>query len=797
MATTIPLKEAVVVILDIGLGMTSKDSDGTTTTSSIEDALRSVTLLYQQKLIYGKKDQLGLVLIGTKGTKNNLQDDGYQHITVVSDIEEPSIETLKYLENLAPGESKGDVIDSLIVAMDMLIRKTENKKYQKRIFLVTNARDPINTEDLSIVRDQFKKIDVKLNIIGVDFLEEIEENDMDTSNNNNNKSLKEKNEIFLREFAESVDGVLVPVKQALEMMSFFRSQSVMTRTSFRGALEITPELKIPVWGYLKMKQQLLPSLKKISSIAQQQIEQQQQQQQQQQQNKNKNNQDNEDNEEGKPNITLDVNQEVSYYSITDPDNEILKPDLLKGYKYGKSLIPFSKIDEDQLKYSSSKCLKVVGFTDRKSIPIYYNMGNTEVFVSQPGDKQSEEGLSSFIHALVETDQVMVVRYVKTMNGSPYLGYMIPHVKSDYVCLYYNHLPLADDIRQYQFPPISPKNPLTRKSNIPNAEQLEATQQLIDSMDLMKSEFDEDGDPIQMLKPRFTYNPLLQHFYQCLHHRSLHPNTQIPKLDPIIAEYINPDQIIMNKSKQSIKNFADKFPLTKTTVFSKTPAISGGNTNGTTSNTNNTMIGGVKYHWKDGMLIGEEINLDSYVTDDGSEAKKRKVNDFSEFSLDKLVSGYVTEVGTINPVQNFKDMLNRRDMDLVDKAITLMKERILQLVNDSLRDQYYQKAFECIKELRVGCIRESEAEQFNVFLKEMRSLFQSKKRDDFWQYITADVTSILGEKSINLITQDECDSSEVTQEELDQFLDKKVKQFNPPPITNVNTDSVDDLFDQIE
>ncbi|KAM9991022.1 hypothetical protein ACTFIY_007074 [Dictyostelium cf. discoideum] len=736
MATTIPLKEAVVVILDIGLGMTSKDSDGTTTTSSIEDALRSVTLLYQQKLIYGKKDQLGLVLIGTKGTKNNLQDDGYQHITVVSDIEEPSIETLKYLENLAPGESKGDVIDSLIVAMDMLIRKTENKKYQKRIFLVTNARDPINTEDLSIVRDQFKKIDVKLNIIGVDFLEDIEENDMDTSNNNNNKikSLKEKNEIFLREFAESVDGVLVPVKQALEMMSFFRSQSVMTRTSFR---------------------------------------------------------------EGKPNITLDVNQEVSYYSITDPDNEILKPDLLKGYKYGKSLIPFSKIDEDQLKYSSSKCLKVVGFTDRKSIPIYYNMGNTEVFVSQPGDKQSEEALSSFIHALVETDQVMVVRYVKTMNGSPYLGYMIPHVKSDYVCLYYNHLPLADDIRQYQFPPISPKNPLTRKSNIPNAEQLEATQQLIDSMDLMKSEFDEDGDPIQMLKPRFTYNPLLQHFYQCLHHRSLHPNTQIPKLDPIIAEYINPDQIIMNKSKQSIKNFADKFPLTKTTVFSKTPAISGGNTNGTTSNTNNTMIGGVKYHWKDGMLIGEEINLDSYVTDDGSEAKKRKVNDFSEFSLDKLVSGYVTEVGTINPVQNFKDMLNRRDMDLVDKAITLMKERILQLVNDSLRDQYYQKAFECIKELRVGCIRESEAEQFNGFLKEMRSLFQSKKRDDFWQYITADVTSILAEKSINLITQDECDSSEVTQEELDQFLDKNVKQFNPPPITNVNTDSIDDLFDQIE
>ncbi|EGC29713.1 hypothetical protein DICPUDRAFT_158675 [Dictyostelium purpureum] len=767
---TISSKEAVVIVLDVGIGMTSVLSNNNNNeTSPIEDALRSVTLLYQQKLIYSKKDELGLVLIGTKGTKNNLQDDGYQHITVASDIEEPSIETLKYLENLGPGESKGDVIDSLIVAMDMLIKRTENKKYQKRIFLVTNAKDPINTDDLTIVKDQFKKIDVKLNIIGVDFTDEEELKKI----NNKNFTNKQKNEIFLREFADSVDGVLVPVKQALEMMSFFRSQSVLQRTSFRGALEISPELKIPVWGFLKMKQQNLPTLKKISVLAQEKIP---------------------------TPTTLDVTQETFFYSITDPDQEISKDDLLKGYKYGKSLIPFSKIDESQLKYSSaSRCLKVLGFVDRDSIPLYYNMGCSEMFVAAPKDKQAEQSLSAFIRGMIETNQAMLVRYVKTMGSAPYLGYMIPKIKSyndddenDGIeekfieCLYFNHLPLADDIRQYQFPSLSLKNPLTRKSFIPNKEQLDATQQLIDSMDLMGGGGDGDEEEsIQMLKPSFTYNPLLQHFYQCLHHRSLHPNSLIPKLDPIISQYINPDEQILEKSKNSIKEFYLKFPLTKSINFNKL--------NNNNNQQQQQQQQSLKYYWKDGVLIGEEINLDSYVTDDGSEFKKRKINDFSEFSLNKLISGYVNEVGTINPVQNFKDMLNRRDVDLVDKAITLMKERIIQLVNDSLKEQYYQKAFECIKELRNGCIRESEADSFNSFIKDIRSLYENKKKDDFWKYITTNQPY-----AINLISEDECDSSSISKDEANEFLNRKQSNTQTPQInTNTNTDSVDDLFDQIE
>ncbi|KYQ93240.1 ATP-dependent DNA helicase [Tieghemostelium lacteum] len=739
---TVPSKEAVVVILDIGLGMTGssgKNQYSNTSSTPIEDALKSVTLLYQQKLIYGKKDELGLVLIGTKDTKNNLQKDGYQHITVVCDIEEPKIETLKFLDNLGPGQSRGDIIDALIVGMDMLIQKTDSKKYQKRIFLVTNAQDPINRDDLKIVKDQFKKIEAKLNIIGIDF----EDEEQLSSKPEQSLTLKQKNEIFLREFADSVEGVLVPVKEALEMMSFFRSQSVLQRTSYRGTLDVGQDLKIPVWGYIKTKIQILPRLNKISTLAQ---------------------------ELQDPKLQMEVRQEKFYYSVTDPDNEITADELLKGYKYGKSLVPFSKIDEAALKFTAEKGLEVIGFTDKSQVPLYYNMANTEVLVSPPGDTVAESSLSALIHAMAETNQVALVRFVKKANSSPNLGVLTPQIKADYECLYYNTLPFTDDIRQYQFPPISPQNPLTRKQFQPTPTQFSAAQELIDSMDLMTADHDEEGGPIAALRPRYTYNPLLQHFYQCLHHRALQPGSAIPKLDPIIENYINPDEQILERAKDSISQFNSQFTLQKTTAFKDKSQV--------------------KYRWIDGMLVGEEITLDSYITDDGSEYKKRKINDFSDFSLDKLVSGYVNEVGTINPVQNFRDMLNRRDIDLVDKAIALMRSRIQQLVSDSLKDQYYQKAIECIKELRVGCIKESESDAFNSFLKEIRQLYESKKKDDFWQLIMSN--------SITLINEEESDSSDITVEESIQFLDKKSKQQPiSQPTTNQDTDSVDDLFDQIE
>lgn len=65
------------------------------------------------------------------------------------------------------------VTDALIVAMDMLNRKTKGKRYQRRVFLVTDAGSSVNESDWTVIIDHFKKMEARLNVIGIDFEEDV------------------------------------------------------------------------------------------------------------------------------------------------------------------------------------------------------------------------------------------------------------------------------------------------------------------------------------------------------------------------------------------------------------------------------------------------------------------------------------------------------------------------------------------------------------------------------------------------------------------------------------------------
>ena len=54
--------------------------------------------------------------MGSKETKNRLSDDGYQNISIFSNLETPSVELLSKLSKISPsiGEVQADFIDSII-----------------------------------------------------------------------------------------------------------------------------------------------------------------------------------------------------------------------------------------------------------------------------------------------------------------------------------------------------------------------------------------------------------------------------------------------------------------------------------------------------------------------------------------------------------------------------------------------------------------------------------------------------------------------------------------------------------
>jgi ATP-dependent DNA helicase 2 subunit 2 len=73
--------------------------------------------------------------------------------------------------------------------------------------------------------------------------------------------------------------------------------------------------------------------------------------------------------------------------------------VLKGYKYGKSYIPFSKYDEKLMRYSATKIMQLVGFSDSRSVPRHHLLGSVECVCAEPSDQNAAVALSALIHAL--------------------------------------------------------------------------------------------------------------------------------------------------------------------------------------------------------------------------------------------------------------------------------------------------------------------------------------------------------------------------------------------------------------
>jgi len=152
---------------------------------------------------------------------------------------------------------------------------------------------------------------------------------------------------------------------------------------------------------------------------------------------------------------------------------------------------------------------------------------------------------------------------------------------------------------------------------------------------------------------------------------------------------------------------------------------------------------------------------------------------------------VSSIGTISPVHDFQAMLLRRDVDLVITAIDQMQRIIIKIIEDSIQNQFYQKAIECLMALRRGCVIEAESEKFNTFLRTIKSQYDApgKKRQDFWEFIKL--------KKISLITQLESDESSVSETEAKLFLESAHVVVAPAPVKQKQTSSADDLLDMLE
>ncbi|KAJ6328462.1 hypothetical protein OIU77_010201 [Salix suchowensis] len=318
------------------------------------------------------------------------------------------------------------------------------------------------------------------------------------------------------------------------------------------------------------------------------------------------------------------------------------------------------------------------------------------------------------------NKVAILRCVwRQGQGSVVVGVLTPNISekdSTPDSFYFNTLPFAEDVREFQFPSFS-SFPASWQ---PNEQQQEAADNLVKMLDLAPSAKQE------ALLPDFTPNPILERFYRHLELKSKHPDAVVPPLDETLKTITEADPDLFSEKKNVIDAFSKSFELKENPRLKKSSKL----------------------------LLREKPS--------GSD-EELSYQDATNVLAVKPVK--VEKIGDSSPVQDFEAMMSHRDSpDWVSKAIQDMKNKINSLIENFYDGDNHGKALECLLALRKGCILEQEPKQFNDFLRHLFNVSQEKKLRNFYESLIP--------RGLTLISKSEAIDSEVTDDEARNFLVKK-------------------------
>ena len=104
-------------------------------------------------MFQSSKDEIGLVLFGTRDTANRLwngSSDHYSHVTVARQLSVVDWRLLEFVQNeLTVSNLDGDILDGLVVASDHFHEDNNQRKpfKEKRIIVFTDFSCQIDEDD--------------------------------------------------------------------------------------------------------------------------------------------------------------------------------------------------------------------------------------------------------------------------------------------------------------------------------------------------------------------------------------------------------------------------------------------------------------------------------------------------------------------------------------------------------------------------------------------------------------------------------------------------------------------------
>uniref|UniRef100_A0A3B5L1N3 X-ray repair cross-complementing protein 5 n=1 Tax=Xiphophorus couchianus TaxID=32473 RepID=A0A3B5L1N3_9TELE len=701
---------ALVLCMDVGFSM-SNSAPGEE--PPFAQAKKVIQKFVQRQVFAETKDELALVLFGTDSTKNSLDQDGqYQNITVHRHLMVPDFELLEEIEHQIHPENQQADLDALVVSMDLLQTETGKKCDRLNIVLLTDLNTEASSDKLDVIIENLKQAGITLQFLPFPVEDEEEgEGDEDRTGSGDpgrGKGLSREQ----RSGLEMVKNIMLSLDEEEGLEEIYTFNAVEQLCMFKRIerrpmawpcqLTIGSSLSIRIVGYKAVTEE---KLKKMWITV-----------------------------DAQTNQRDDVKRETVFCLDDDNETEVQKEDIIQ-FRYGSDIVPFSKVDQDQMKYKhDGKCFAVLGFTKKNLQVLRHQFMGTQIVKIFPArdDEHAGVAMSALIRGLDELNMVAIVRYAYDRRSNPQVGAAFPCIKPDYElqCLLYVQLPFMEDLygRQFTFPS------LENNKKIAPSTQLSAIDSLIDSMMLVT----EDED---LLKPHHLPNPAFQRHFQCLHHRAVHADSPLPPMEPWLEAALDRPEVIQERCQAPLQEIKKLFPLTEVEKKKKLKTSA--------------------------QIFGKSEEPDA------KKAKEDEEED--EYNLANIAEG--SQVGSVDPARDFRALIKQKTLSFGE--CQQLTHRIEQLLSNK-NTHYYMKSITCIQAFRE---QSGNADLFNSYLQSLKRSIPSRGLEVFWDLLVQAVT---------LISKDKVEGSAVSKSEASQFLlaEEKKEQVAPEPVED--TGDVDDL-----
>lgn len=658
------------IILDVGKDTLLKS--GRNEQTFFERAKNCVSKIVQRKIFSKPQDEVGLLLMGTEKTNNqlNIEYGGYEHISEAFELNPSNWQMLRIMEKQVHASNvNADWFDALVVAMNFLKVGAQAKKFASlKIILVSalSVSTNLDVHQMEAVVEKLTNMPCELNVIN-DSVEHQLESDDDPDDDHlafetlgkfsqmHHKSKEQQtNEKILSDIVVKSNGALCNIDSAELLLVHFEKKA--TRAApWNSTMSIGTQIQISVSAYLLITEEKgLGSFKTVSADA---------------------------------NCTVQLKTD---YFKNDKQFEPDYESVINGYMYGSTVVPYdSQIDIDYK--SGEQRLSCLGFTMAGNILEEYLCGTgTHVVVAKKDCQASEAKLSALVKAMIDLDVVMIATKVYRRDTRPKINVLMPTYRKRYPCLIMLELCFQEEVALLKFPPL-----LSNKHK-PTDAQYEAMEKLIDAMDLMDA-LDDDTGSKEAFALHKTLNPIHQHMFRTVAHRALHPKAPIPAMDEELKKLVDVPPKVRERSKPVLEEVKTLFPLKEIKI-------------------------NARIKW---LQRANKITAHPDATGAGT---SQQSDNNGEDELDDQRT--VVEVGTVTPAEDFALLLKRGE-----KFATLcvqIQNVISDLVFKSMTVQYEKVAMAMMmyrEEAKImGPYR------YNEWITDFKKSLLARSKQEFWEQV---------------------------------------------------------------